>query len=155
MFVSNWNGVHHNQKIVVLKSHFCTMIEAIGDLRVRGNIVLSIPRLKVTLTKCAFPTCNQRNNLHAISLPTRQSLLESKRIYIPKLMKACNDHLKCESWSVEFEERAFGYSYTDQQVEDMVDILRVKSKLKRNETPGKTKCWLFLVMTLKAVILFS
>lgn len=96
--------------------------------------MLNIPRTKITRTKCAHPLCDQRTNLHSVCLRTRNEILKNERIYIPKAVRVCPQHQGSQSW-LETPLDNMEFMYTDHQIEDMVDTLRLESKISRRNAP--------------------
>lgn len=104
----------------------CTFV-VLGDIRLKGDIVLSIKRAKISTNICAHPACNMRIGLHVVPFDVRRSLLKIRRFYMPKHVKACAHHLHFEAWTpgdCEVGENIF----TVKHVEDMVDMLRSEQK---------------------------
>lgn len=124
-------------------NYFSVFVEG----RVRGDIALNIGRTKITTTKCAHPLCDERTNLHVVSLGTRKDVLQNERIYIPKLVKACTQHLGSESWS-EAPIDDLECMYTANQIEEMVDLLRAESRTSRRNAPGNKNKALTIVIIL-------
>lgn len=102
-------------------------LEGIGDIRIKGNIILSLKRAKISTQKCSHPSCNRKSELHKVSLALRLQLLRLHRFYMPKLVRACNQHLHFEAWTP-FDCENGENSYTGDQIEDMVDMLRADPK---------------------------
>lgn len=91
--------------------------------------------MKVSSTKCSFPQCDQKSNLHKIPIKIRRDVLKKIKFYIPKLAKACNTHFDYDIWlniDIERGERCFSVD----QIEDAIDLLRMENKLCENTSPG-------------------
>lgn len=61
------------------------------------------------------------------------------KFYIPKNAKACDNHLNCDNWlivDVEEGEQCF----SNDQIEDIIDLLRMEQKLCENTSPGIICC---------------
>lgn len=98
----------------------------LGDARIRGDTRLTIHRCTISTTVCAYPTCNQKNELHTIPVVVRKKILEKLRFYLPKLLKACEIHLVASSW-LAIDPLQGENIFTAAQIEDMVDLLRLQS----------------------------
>lgn len=108
-------------------SNLCNSYVEIGDIRVKGDVILSIRRANISTKKCSYPECRNKNDLHQIPLNLRFELLKNKRYYIPKLVKACLIHLYYEAWA-EANLEGGVTTFTAEQIEDMVDMLRAEKK---------------------------
>lgn len=53
-----------------------------GDLRIRGDILLNINRATTSSSKCIHPQCLEQTHLRRIPIETRYSLMKEIRFYI-------------------------------------------------------------------------
>lgn len=99
----------------------------IADIRIKGHVELTIKRATISLKVCSFPLCGQKLDLHTVPLKTRKETLKHKRFYMPRLVKACPQHINHEAWmSIDcFDGENM---FTVEQIEDMVDMLRLELK---------------------------
>lgn len=99
-----------------------------SDSRVKGNVVLNIKRASGSTKNCAYPFCDEKNNLHGIPIAVRHQLMSELRFYVPPRGVSCDNHHDFDQWNkndiIDFEALPFTVEY----IEDMVDLLRLKPK---------------------------
>lgn len=93
----------------------------------KGGINLSITRSSVSTSKCCFPICDEHSNLHRISHQMRNTILKKFRFYIPSKCVVCGQHGDESVWS-EMGTELENLPFTVEQIEDMVDLLRIEPK---------------------------
>lgn len=89
-------------------------------------MALTIKRATVSTKMCCHPSCSQKTDLIVVPLRERRAVLKEERYYLPKLVKACPVHLNHEAWASVCDESE--YMFTVDQIEDMVDMLRLDPK---------------------------
>lgn len=107
-----------------------------NDLRINGNIMLSIKRAPISLKKCAYPFCDERENLHIIPIAVRYKLIHELRFYVPPRGVACENHGGFEQWKEEDIRDCENIPYTVANIEDMFELLRLKPKSLKYEHKG-------------------
>lgn len=80
----------------------------------------AIKRCSAASRKCAYHSCEQRDNLMRPSRKMRCTILKKERTYIPKHSKVCSNHNELGSWG---DVETPIYDYSEDQVEDLIDLL--------------------------------
>lgn len=104
----------------------------LGDGRVRGGVVLSTFRAGTGPTKCAYPSCNQKN-LHRVPNKTRYNILKRDDFYIPSTARVCVHHLNESNWT-NVRGLAHMNTFTPAQVTDMMKLLQNDVEFSANPT---------------------
>lgn len=106
------------------------------DLRTTGEIVLNINRAKISSSNCIHPLCSEKNHLRRISLETRYNFMKENRFYVPPRGLGCDLHRNINAWSAsDFSDSI--YPFTQNQIHDMVDLLRFQPKKLNFNSPGR------------------
>lgn len=105
------------------------------DLRVVGDISLSIKRAKLSSNNCFHPQCLEQANLRRISFETRYNLMKKLRFYVASKCVGCDVQRNISSWRAA-DVNESDYPFTREQIEDMVDLLRFEPKRLNFVLPG-------------------
>lgn len=100
-----------------------------------ADITLNITRARISSTKCCISSCNNASKLHRISKIVRHEIMKTKRFFIPQKSLACDLHCDYSIWS-EILIPTERCSFTAFQIEEMVDLLRLNSKLAHDGKSG-------------------
>lgn len=105
------------------------------DARHKGEINLDINRAVISSRKCAHPLCIERSNLRRVPIQTRYNVIKKQRFYIPQRALSCNLHRDESTW-LEIETFNADIPFSNDQIEDMVDLLRLEPKSLNYVLPG-------------------
>lgn len=105
------------------------------DLRLTGDISLSIKRAKLSSSICFNPQCLQQVNLRRIPIETRYNLMKKFRFYAAPKCVGCDLHRNMSTWLAADVDES-NYPFTCDQIEDMVDLLRFEPKRLNFDLPG-------------------
>lgn len=110
-----------------------------SDSRIKGNVMLNIKRASGSTKNCAYPLCEEKRDLRGIAIALRQKLMDELRFYVPPRGVSCDNHHDFDQWNendiMDFEALPFSVGY----IEDMVDLLRSKSKNLKQSSMHSTK----------------
>lgn len=107
-------------------------------MRVRGQTILTIKRVKLSSSKCCYPLCNERRQLHVVPHKVRLAVLKKERLFIPKIAKACLQHMIYDEWEFA-DQQVCENHFTEKQIEEMIDFLRIEPSSKEKVSSGRTK----------------
>lgn len=96
-------------------------------------IALDIGKALISSTKCCVPFCNVGfpSRLRSIPEKIRQNIMKSKRFFIPARSLACDVHYDPSVWAqIHLPNQTCTFSAA--QIEQMVDLLRLDSKVSQN-----------------------
>lgn len=105
------------------------------DLRLIGNISLSIKRAKISSSNCIHPQCLERTSLRRIPIETRFNLMKKIRFYVAPTCLVCDSHRHSNVWLADVVNES-DFPFSCNQIEDMVDLLRLEPKRLNFELPG-------------------
>lgn len=105
------------------------------DARHKGEINLNINRAIISSRKCTHPLCFERSNLRRVPIKTRYNVLKKQRFYIPQRALSCNLH-RDQSTLLGIETCNADIPFSNDQIEDMVDLLRWETKSLNYVLPG-------------------
>lgn len=97
-----------------------------------GDISLNISRGRISSSKCCVPFCDVKYPfLRSIPKDVRYNIMKTKRFFIPARSLACDEHRDFSVWPqiIIPNERS---TFTAEQIEEMVDLLRFDSKLPKD-----------------------
>lgn len=105
-------------------------------MRVRGHIILTIKRVKISSSKCCYPLCNERRQLHVVPHKVRLAVLKNERLFIPKIAKVCQEHIIYDEWEL-IDQQVCENHFTEKQIEEMIDFLRIEPSSKEKASSGR------------------
>lgn len=105
------------------------------DLRLIGDISLSINRAKISSSNCIHPQCFERINLRRIPIDLRYNLMKKIRFYVASKCLVCDLHCNNNAWLAD-DVKDSNFPFTRNQIEDMVDLLRFEPKRLNFDLPG-------------------
>lgn len=108
----------------------------VNDLRVHGQINLSIKRATCSSSNCAHPLCSEHHEIRRVPIETRFVLMKDIRFYIPPRGLVCELHRRKFEWSSSHVTQS-NHPFSHDQIEDMVDLLRFTPKRLNFDLSGR------------------
>lgn len=79
-----------------------------------------------------------RRQLHVVPHKLRLAVLKNERVFIPKIAKACLEHIVYDEWEL-IDPQVCENHFTENQIEEMIDSLRNEPLSKGKSSSGRTK----------------
>lgn len=93
----------------------------------KGHIELAVNRAPSSSKKCAYPPCENKDDLHCVPTQKRQESMQRFEFFIPVTAKLCRIHGDLNTW-FETELVPSGLPFTAEQILEMVRLLRTVPK---------------------------